>query len=298
MIGWFKRPIMRDDWKENGPIVIAGMGGSGTRLVAEIISLFGIFLGDDLNIASDNLLYTLLFRRKTWFYKSVRNKDRIQTGLSVLEKLLLKEYKLTIQEIWFLLYAGTDMTLHYRDQKSWSLERLMKIIKQSRFKDPQYKGWGWKEPNSYLILEDLIDHFDSLKFIHTIRHGADMAFSKNQRQLRAWGELFGIPLIENELPRASLKFWAKANQAAADMGQTLGPDRYLQVNFDLLCQEPEQIIDKIIAFLDLDIDQKTYQAAIKLPKIPSSQGRYKMHDLSELDSNDLRIVESFGFTVE
>jgi len=61
---------MRDDWKENGPIVIAGVGGSSTRLVADLLSLFGIFLGDDLKIASDNLLYTLLFRRRTWFYKS------------------------------------------------------------------------------------------------------------------------------------------------------------------------------------------------------------------------------------
>jgi len=147
-------------------------------------------------------------------------------------------------------------------------------------------------------MEDIIDHYDSLKFIHTIRHGADMAFSKNQRQLRAWGELFGISLIENELPRASLKFWAKANQAAADLGQSLGSDQYLQVNFDLLCQEPEQEIDKIIAFLELDIDPVAYQAAIKLPKIPPSQGRYKMHDLSQLDSNDLSKVESFGFTVE
>jgi len=289
---------MRTDWKENGPIVIGGMGGSGTRLVAEILSLFGIFLGDDLNIASDNLLYTLLFRRRTWFYKSIQNKNRIHTGLSVLEKLLLKEYKLTIQEIWFLLYAGTDMTLHYRDQKSWSLMRLKKIITNPRFIEPQFNGWGWKEPNSYLILEDLIDHYDSLRFIHTIRHGADMAFSKNQRQLKNWGEIFGISQTETKHPRASLKFWARANQAVADLGEVLGPDQYLQINFDLLCQEPKLVIDELINFLKLDIDKTTYQEALKFPKIPPSQGRYKKQDLSQFDSNDLEVVRSFGFTVE
>ena len=289
---------MRTDWKENGPIVIGGVGGSGTRLVAEILSSFGIFLGDDLNIASDNLLYTLLFRRSTWFYKSIQNKKRIHTGLSVLEKLLLKKYRLTIQEIWFLLYAGTDMTLHYRDQKSWSLLRLKKIINNRRFKDPQYNGWGWKEPNSYLILEDLIDHFDSLKFIHTIRHGADMAFSKNQRQLKTWGELYGITQTENIDPRASLKFWARANQTIADLGDVLGPDQYLLINFDLLCQTPELVIDELISFLELDIDKTIYQAALKFPKTPPSQGRYKKHDLSQFDSNDLEVVKLFGFTVE
>ena len=83
-------------WKNNGPLVIGGMGGSGTRLVAELCSLFGYYLGDDLNIASDNLLYTLIFRRQTWFYKSYKNTKRINTGLSLLEKLLLKQYTLTI----------------------------------------------------------------------------------------------------------------------------------------------------------------------------------------------------------
>jgi len=62
-------------------------------------------------------------------------------------------------------------------------------------------------------MEDLIDHFDSIKFIHTIRHRVDMAFSKNQRQLRVWRELFGISLTENEHPWAPLKFWPWAYQS-------------------------------------------------------------------------------------
>lgn len=289
---------MKTDWKENGPIVIGGMGGSGTRLIAEICSLFGIYLGDDLNIASDNLQYTLLFRRKIWFYESYQNQSRIKTGLSLLEKLLLKKYLLSIREVWFLLDAGTDMALHYRNEKSWSLMRLKKIIENLRFINPQYKGWGWKEPNSYLILEDLINHFDSLKFIHTIRHGVDMAFSKNQRQLRAWGELFGIVNSADQLPAASLKFWARANHAVAKLGESLGENQYLQINFDLLCQQPGQVIDELIRFLNLDVDQSAYETALSLPKIPTSLGRYKTHDLNQFDPADFAVVKSFGFTVE
>ena len=55
-----------------GPVVIGGVGGSGTRVLAEILSLFGFYLGNDLNGAKDNLVYTLLFKRPNWFY---RNKD-------------------------------------------------------------------------------------------------------------------------------------------------------------------------------------------------------------------------------
>jgi hypothetical protein len=289
---------MKIDWKENGPIVIGGMGGSGTRLVAEICSLFGIYLGDDLNIASDNLLYTLLFRRRTWFYKSIQNKDRIHTGLSLLEKMLLKKPFLTPQEIWFLLYAGTDMTLHYRDDKLWSFKRILNLVRYSWFGNRTFNGWGWKEPNSYLLLEDFATHFSNLKFIHTIRHGADMAFSKNQRQLRAWGMLFDIPHPEKELPESSLKFWARANGAVAEVGRKLGGGKYLQINFDRLCQEPAQIINDIIAFLGIDVEEEIYQAAKNLPKIPPSLGRYKEYDISQLDPEDLVVLKEFGFTIE
>ena len=288
---------MKTDWKENGPIVIGGMGGSGTRLVAEICSLFGVYLGDDLNVASDNLLYTLLFRRRTWFYKSFQDKDRIQTGLSLLEKLLLKKVVLCPREIWFLLYAGIDMTLHYRDDKLWSLKRILNFFRYPCFGNRTYIGWGWKEPNSYLLLDDLAEYFPNLRFIHTIRHGADMAFSKNQRQLRAWGELFDIQHPEKELPESSLKFWAKANKSTADLGRKLG-GKYLQINFDHLCQDPDQTINDIIAFLGIDVKNEIYLAARELPKTPSSLGRYKDHDISLLDPEDLAVLNEFGFSIE
>ncbi len=287
-------------WKKNGPLVIGGIGGSGTRLVAELCSLFGYYLGDDLNVASDNLLYTLLFRRQTWFYKSYKNTKRINTGLSLLEKLLLKRYTLTINELWFLFYAVLDMILHYRDERLWSLKRLSNILHNPRLIDPQYCGWGWKEPNSYLLLYSMSEHYQDMKFIHTIRHGADMAFSKNQRQLKAWGNLFNIqtPETEVDFPRASLKFWARANNMVAEIGNTLGKGQYLQINYDQLCLQPNTSIGEIINFLDLDIDQDTIIAAQKLPRIPSSLGRYKNQDLNQFDPEDLAIVNKFGFNID
>lgn len=95
-----------------------------------------------------------------------------------------------------------------------------------------------------------------------------------------------------------MKFWVRANQAVAELGQSLGPDQYMQVNFDLLCQNPKLVIDELIAFLSLDIDEIRYLTALELPKTPPSQGRYKKHDLSQFDSNDLDVVKSFGFTVK
>ena len=287
-------------WKKNGPLVIGGIGGSGTRLIAELCSLFGYYLGDDLNVASDNLLYSLLFRRQTWFYKSYKNPKKINTGLSLLEKLLLKRYSLSINELWFLFYAVVDTILHYRDERLWSLKRLDIILRNPRFIDPQFCGWGWKEPNSYLLLQSMSEHYKDIKFIHTIRHGVDMAFSKNQRQLKAWGNLFNIPTpkTEADFPRASLKFWAKVNNMVADIGNTLGKGQYLRINYDQLCLKPHKSIGDIISFLDLDIDQDTLTIAQTLPRIPSSLGRYKNQDLNQFDPEDLAMVDKFGFKTE
>ncbi len=45
------------------PVVIGGVGGSGTRLIAQILKDLGYFMGNDLNEANDNLLFPLLFKR-------------------------------------------------------------------------------------------------------------------------------------------------------------------------------------------------------------------------------------------
>lgn len=37
------------------PVAIGGVGGSGTRVVAEIVRSLGYYLGGDLNSANDNL---------------------------------------------------------------------------------------------------------------------------------------------------------------------------------------------------------------------------------------------------
>ena len=126
-----------------------------------------------------------------------------------------------------------------------------------------------------------------------------MAFSNKQRQLRTWGKIFNIPFsdLNTNQPRASLKYWAKVNKMVADIGNSLGEEKYLQVNFDQLCHQPDQIISELVLFLDLDIDQETRLAAQKLPRIPDSIGRYKNHDLNQFDPEDLTIVKTFGFII-
>jgi len=40
---------------DSDPILIGGVGGSGTRIVTEILKQSGIFMGDSLNVSNDNM---------------------------------------------------------------------------------------------------------------------------------------------------------------------------------------------------------------------------------------------------
>ncbi|PLX51195.1 MAG: hypothetical protein C0613_00910 [Desulfobulbaceae bacterium] len=74
---------------KNGPWVIGGVGGSGTRVVAEIFAALGVYIGNDLNAASDNLLYTLLFKRPRWFLQNRTDPHALGIGFDLLRKIMV-----------------------------------------------------------------------------------------------------------------------------------------------------------------------------------------------------------------
>ena len=289
----------------HGPVVIGGVGGSGTRVLAEILSLFGFYLGNDLNSAKDNLLYTFLFKRPNWFYRNKDNEKTIKTGLDVFHKVMKNRKSFTVQEMIFVLKASFSQAFFGHNYTGHGLKlrptkRIQKIFATKNDIKIRYVGWGWKEPNSFLIIHYLAEKYNNLKYIHMIRHGLDMAFSKNQNQVFNWGPLYGVkrPKLPAEIPSASLQYWIRANQHVLMDGEILGPDRFLQIKFEKLCYSPESEIKKILHFLNIDPARDTYRRALKLPQKPDSMGRYRNHDLGRFDRNDLDILAEFGYSIK
>ena len=102
-----------------------------------------------------------------------------------------------------------------------------------------------------------------------------------------------------EMPYAALDYWIRANVAAIDAGKRLLGDRFMVLNFEQLCTQPETEIDRMIAFMGRDdVDAAQRSALAALPKLPSSAGRYKENDLSVFTQDQLDIVRSFGCTVD
>ncbi len=286
-----------------GPLVIGGIGGSGTRVLARILQLFNIFMGDDLNSPLDNLSYTLLFKRPRWFYKNFNDERKLITGLRILEKTMLTRKPFSLSEMAFLGNAVAMMARFGHNKQldgkgQWAFQRLHHILFPKKRIAPYHQGWGWKEPNSHLILSSLNPYFPNLKYIHSIRHGLDMAYSANQQQLFNWGPMFGINLPENpeEIPVASYRYWVKVNQKVIQQGEAMEPNRFLAINFDNFCANPQAGLTTLIDFLELAPSQKSIEEALKVPVAHASMGRFRKADNSLFQNEDLGFLHSLGFS--
>lgn len=285
-----------------GPIIIGGLGGSGTRIVSDILMTLNVYLGNDLNHSLDNTAHTFLFKRPKWFYKNRFNTKKIETGIKIMEKTMINKKHYSLSELTFLINATISMSRYgHNIQKEGSGLRafhcLFHILFNRQKKMSPYSGWGWKEPNSHLILKNLNKYFPNFKYIHTIRHGLDMAYSNNQQQLFNWGPLFGVPVpkTKEEVPKASFRYWVEVNRSVLELGKTFGQDKFLILNFDNLCINPDMEISKLINFLGIQVNKNQLKKAVNIPIVPDSRDRFKNHDISGFRGGDIEFLHSLGY---
>ena len=288
----------------SSPVAVGGVGGSGTRVVTQILLELGFYMGHDLNVACDNLWFTFLFKRPRWFAESVAdNHQTVLKGFQLFDKLMTGRLSLSLDDLQFIFRAAVaaeQVRLPHRQKIAWVVRRLQKMSQARSIDYTKYIGWGWKEPNTHLYLRYLPQYFERPKYIHLLRHGLDMAYSKNKHQLDNWAAIFGLnsTYSAKTAPAAALKYWIKSNQNVMKLGEGLGAQFFLTLNFDELCASPKTEIEKLILFLELDIKQSELDYLCTIPKIPKSTGRYKQRSLDLFDATDLAAVRELGFTIE
>lgn len=287
-----------------GPIVVGGMGGSGTRVIAEILMNMGFYMGNDLNSANDNVCFTFLFKRPQWYARCQGRKSEILKGLSIFYKAMHGGFFPDADESFFIMKVLIEIFLGKHNyarprRKLWPIRRVLKMVDSKKFDSSAYRGWGWKEPNSHIYIEYLTQYFHTLKYVHVVRHGLDMAYSRNQSQLYNWGSIFGvqIPKSGKLLPKASLSYWIRSNEAAISRGKRLLGDNFLLMNFDELCLYSKRELKEFTQFLGIDNTTLDMKRLSSLIEIPPSMGRHKSHDLSIFDETEVEAVRKLGFRV-
>ena len=140
---------------------------------------------------------------------------------------------------------------------------------------PQGGGeWGWKHPQSYLLLPFLAERFPGLRFIQVVRDGRDIALSRNENQVRLYGDQALGPGDPTD-PVRKIRFWAWANDRASDHCATLLRGRALCVRLKDLCLEPEAETRRVLEFVDAP---GTEPLPIDEISVPDSLGRGRSAD--------------------
>ena len=246
-----------------GPGVIGATGGSGTRVVARIVRAAGFFIGEKLNPYEDAV--ELGFYSDRWVDRFVE--------------------------------AGADAGPDLRREMAADLRSV--LADHTASLPDGARAWGWKEPRSIYLLRFHHREMPSLRFLHFIRDGRDMAFSENQNQLRKHGRaVLGDDLRRARTATRSIALWARVNAEAADYGEQHLGDRYLRVRFEDLCADPGPAIERIFGFFGLEGDAEAVGSAEIRP--PDTLGRWKLRRkgmIEELHRTAGPVLERFGYEV-
>ena len=185
-----------------GPLVVGGLGGSGTRVVAEILRHLDIYTGADLNRAGDNEWFAFLCKLPRWDLDPTGPDARQLAGcLDLLERAMTGQLgpdradRRTIRMVLARCraWAGGKDALPDDRSSEWLQARVASLGRARRDTPARALAWGWKEPNSHLLVPQLRQQFgDRLRYLHVIRNGLYMAQSANQSQVRRWGPGLGI----------------------------------------------------------------------------------------------------------
>lgn len=218
---------------------IGGMGGSGTRLLAELFQLAGVNMGKHLNISFDNLVFTVLFKNPKW--REEASFKKITDRFKILVKTL-EGSRLSVLE-FFDLYRRVQLHPFPPDITPEFKQSIYYYLRNN----PSSTSYlGWKEPNTYFYLEELFSLFKEITYYHVVRNGIDMAFSRNTNQLRNWGSYFGISTANKHetLENKQLRFWIHSTNYIYNLKQKYDK-KIMLISYDKLCEDPLRMINNI-----------------------------------------------------
>ncbi len=269
------------------PVVVGGVGGSGTRLIAAMLRECGFFIGEDLNAALDNRWFSLLFNRPGIQDCPDGEFDRL---LGILVNRMVGEARFDRADVARIEeLSRREIPPHSAE---WSRERAATLLAGRIGPAPQGR-WGWKEPNTHVVLPRLARALPRMRYVFVSRSGLDMAHSANSNQAMRWGEAYlGRPF--EPTPRYMLSFWCASHRRVIAAAAAM-PTRFHFIRFEEFCGSPAAGIGALLAFLGLP--GQAPADLIGLAQPPRSIGRFRDHGLEQFDPDDVAYVKSLGFGI-
>lgn len=254
-----------------------------------LLHMLDYFLGDDLNEALDNLWFTLLFKRRSIL---VESESDFRSLVSLFVSRMSGTTTLSERECGRIFMLAEQERLQHSQE--WLIERAYSF---SLSKGSKRSGqpWGWKEPNTHIVIDRIFAFHPDLRYIHVVRHPIDMATSNNQNQLQSWGPIFLNRDIIIE-PRLSLSYWCASHRRIMHFLRSW-PERTMMIEFDALCAVPDLHCRKVAKFLGAELGDDVLADFCKFVRRPESPRRLRSIEIAQYDPTDLAYVAELGYSL-
>jgi hypothetical protein len=104
--------------------------------------------------------------------------------------------------------------------------------------------WGDKTPIYVLSIPAIAGLFPDAKFVHLIRDGRDVALS-----------YLGMPRFDGRILHAAWR-WRDWVTAGVRSGSGLGAERYIEVRYEELVEQPETELRRLCTYLGMEFDER------------------------------------------
>jgi adenylylsulfate kinase len=212
------------------PIILMGKGGSGTRLLADLARSQGLFVGVCLDESND----------------SFEMRDLIH--------MLVQE---TVGEP--ALSDGGQ----FKEEIKNTLRGFI-----ARAPGPLGAPWGWKIPETMLILPIFIHFFPNAKVVHMVRNPLSSSLNQAPHDTAKWIHPLGRSVLKRAYPycgrdlallktdedwmRNACSWQFQVSRVVQYGRDVLGPSRYREMKYEDLCEHPQRYAKEFSEFVGLE----------------------------------------------
>ena len=218
-----------DPLAHSQPVILLGRGGSGTRLLAQLALSVGTFLGNELNSSQDSVEWV--------------------------ETL----YDLAVEVVTIGVASGSARDLYWHRR----LRHLASEILARGCCDP-VSLWGWKLPETMLMLPQAVRAFPRARVVHLVRHPVTSALRRTHLTSRVDNPVgravlaaayracgFDADNIERDEPYIhNAVTWVYQVGGVLDtLRSTSLTEGWLQLRYEEICTNPVEAQKRLAAFL-------------------------------------------------
>lgn len=233
------------------PLILIGMGRSGTSITTELLAACGLFAGRNQGRHAEAA-----------FFQRLNRAVLRAAGASWEEP---EPYLAARRDPWFVERTTQELADAVRRgfgsgfltlSRRWSL-RLGRPF-----------AWGWKDPRTCLLLPQWLRIFPGAGVLHVIRHPQSVAgsLSRRERLHRQQGKPVTDALLEMERPLQLWELYVRECLAFRDLGP-----RYHELRYEDLLADPPGRLAELCRFAGLTPTPEQLERAAGMVRVGGSE---------------------------